>query len=244
MNNIPEGKQFNLDDIFSNLPQEVETFVDVPSKSKFYNGAKIKIRPMTFEDEKSMVMAKKNKSDVINVLLSRCVQGVNVQDLLLVDKLYLILKLREISYGDSYSATVNCMKCSGENRLTFSLSDLPVQELDDSIQEETEIELPVTKVKLKIRIPTISDEKYLNTDTGLFDNLWRFVISINGLEDPVVIAKVLEDKRMPLKDIHAISDLVSLKDFGVQTTVRFDCDKCSQPNIIGLPIGPDFFTVN
>ena len=63
MNNIPEGKQFNLDDIFSNLPTETEAVVKVPSKSKFYNGAYIKIRPMTFEDEKAMILSKKNKTD-------------------------------------------------------------------------------------------------------------------------------------------------------------------------------------
>lgn len=244
MNNIPEGKQFNLDDIFSNLPTETEAVVKVPSKSKFYNGAYIKIRPMTFEDEKAMILSKKNKTDAINTLLARCIEGINVHDLLIVDKLYLILKLREISYGDTYSATVSCSKCQTDNRLNFTLSDLPVTELDDSINELTEVELPVTKVKVVVRIPTVADEKYLISDTGLFDNIWRFVVSIQGSEDPVLISKFLSDSRVPLRDMHALINLISLKDYGVQTTVRFDCDKCSQPNIIGLPIGPDFFTVN
>lgn len=244
MNNIPEGKPFNIDDIFANLPTEVETVVDVPSKSKFYNGAKLILRPMTFEDEKAMVLAKKNKGDVINILLGRCLQGVNVLDLLIIDKLYLILKLREISYGDNYTATVACVKCQSDNRLNFTLSDLPVTPIDDSVKEETELTLPVTKVKIKVRIPTVQDEKYVISETGLFDNLWRFVISIEGNEDPVIISKFLSDPRVPLKDMHSIVDLVSLKDFGLQTTVRFDCEKCSQPNIITLPLGPDFFTVS
>lgn len=244
MNNIPEGKPFNIEDVFASLPTETETVVEVPSKSKFYNNARITLKPMTFEDEKAMVLAKKNKADVINVLLSRCLEGVKIQDLLIIDKLYLILKLREISYGDNYSATVNCAKCAAENRLNFNLSDLPINFLDDKIQEETEIELPVTKLKLKIRVPTVEDEKYLTTDVGLFDNVWRFVVSIQGLEDPVVISKFISDPRVPLKDMHAITDIISLKDYGVQTTVRFDCEKCTQPNIIGLPIGPDFFTVS
>ena len=244
MDNIPEGKPFDIEDIFANLPTETETMVDVPSKSKFYNGAKIFLKPMTFEDEKAMILAKKNKSDVINTLLARCVVGVNISDLLIIDKLFLILKLREISYGDTYSATVACVKCQADNRLNFTLSDLPVTELDDSVNIENEITLPITKAKVKVRIPTISDEKYLISDTGLFDNLWRFVISVQGSEDPVLISKFLSHPRIPLKDIHAILDFVSLKDYGVQTTVRFDCDKCSQPNIISLPLGPDFFTVN
>lgn len=244
MNNIPEGKQFNLDDVFASLPTETETVVDLPSKSKFYNGAKVTIRPMTFEDEKVMVLSKKNKGDVVNTLLSRCVDGIDILDLLIVDKLYLILKLREISYGDTYSATVACNKCQADNKLNFTLSDLPINYFDDSLKEITEITLPVTKVNVKIKIPTVSDEKYLNNESAIFDNLWRFVTELQGNDDPVIISKFLSDPRVPLKDMHTIMDLISLKEYGVQTLVRFDCESCSQPNIISLPLGPDFFTVS
>jgi hypothetical protein len=242
--NLPEGKPFDFDEIFANLPTETETVVDLPSRSKFYGTSKITIRPMTFEDEKAMVLSKKNKGDVINTLLGRCVQGVNVFDLLLLDKLHLILKLREISYGDNYSATVTCAKCQADNKLNFTLSDLPIEQIPETLQMENEITLPVTKVKVKVRIPTIDDEKYLNSEVSIFDNLWRFVTAIQDSDDPVIISKFLSDPRVPLKDMHAIMDMVSLKEYGVQTTVRFDCDKCSHPNIITLPIGPDFFTVN
>ena len=93
MNNIPEGKPFNLEDIFASLPTETEVMVDLPSKGRFYQSNKITLRPMTFEDEKAMVMAKKDKVDIINTILHRCVHGVHVQDLLLMDKLFLLERL-------------------------------------------------------------------------------------------------------------------------------------------------------
>jgi len=243
-NNIPLGTKFSLDDVFASLPTETEEIVDLPSKGKFYNSQKITIRPMSFEDEKAMVMARKNKEDSINTILTRCVQGIHCHDLILMDKLYLILKLRSISYGDTYTATVNCSKCSTENTLNFKLSDLPIAYIDESIVDFREIELPVTKVKLRIRIPRVSDEKYLTDEVKSFDNIWRFVESINDSDDKMLISKFLKDPRVPLKDMHAITNAIGLTDFGVQTKVRFDCESCSFINIIGLPLGADFFTVS
>jgi len=244
INSIPVGTKFNLDDVFANLPTETEELVELPSKSKFYNSQKIVIRPMTFEDEKCMVMARKNKEDAINTILARCVQGVHPQDLLMMDKLYLILKLRSISYGDTYSATVTCAKCSADNNLNFKLSDLPVQYIDDFITEFREIQLPITKVMVKIRIPRVSDEKFLTDEVKIFDNIWRFVETINGSDDKVLISKFLKDPRVPLKDMHTITNAIALTEYGIQTKVRFDCDSCNYANVIGLPLGADFFTVN
>lgn len=243
-NNIPQGKQFSLDDIFANLPTETETFVEVPSKGRFYPSSKLKIRPMTFQDEKAMVSARKDKVDALNVLISRCVDGINVQDLLLIDKLYLILKIREVSYGDDYSAHVNCTICGYDNKLNFKLSDLPISELEDSVVDPIKVYLPVTKVTLEMKIPRVSDEQYLVNDDQAFDNLWRFVKTLNGSDDPVLISKFIKDPRLPLKDLHTIINSISLSDYGVQTKVKFDCDSCNQPNVITLPLGADFFTVS
>ena len=244
MNNIPEGKPFNLDEVFANLPTETETLVELPSKGKFYKSQNITVRPMTFEDEKAMVLAKKDKADAINVLLSRCVMGVSIPDLLLIDKLFLILKIREISYGDTYTSLVNCSKCAHENTLTFKLSDLPVTYIDDSVTSEIEVTLPVTKVNLKLRLPTVMDEKYINDDVRVFDNLWRFVSEINGSDDKVLISKFLKDPRVPLRDMHTITNTIGMVEYGVQTKVRFDCESCGGANIINLPLGADFFTVS
>jgi hypothetical protein len=244
MNNIPEGKPFNLEDIFASLPTETEVMVDLPSKGRFYQSNKITLRPMTFEDEKAMVMAKKDKVDIINTILHRCVHGVHVQDLLLMDKLFLLLKLREISYGDNYSSIANCGKCSHENTLNFKLSDLPINYIEDNVQDLREITLPISKAKLVVRIPRVSDEKYLQDELKVFDNIWRFIVSIQSIEDPVLISKFIKDPRLPLKDIHALSNAISLTDYGIQTKVRFDCDSCDFVNIISLPLGADFFTVS
>jgi hypothetical protein len=243
-NNIPLGKQYNLDDLFANLPTETEVIVSLPSKSKFYNNQSVILRPMTFEDEKSMLMAKKEGADSLNTLLSRCVKGVPIQNILLMDKLYLILKLREISYGDNYNVTVPCQNCAFENKMTFNLSNLQILEVPEDITDPREIQLPVTKVKLKVRYPKISDENYLRDESTLYSNLWRFVISLNGSGDPVFISNFIKDPRLPLKDIHILIKAITGLEYGVDTKVKYECNSCKVVSVTTLPLGSDFFTVS
>ena len=60
-----------VDEIFANLPVEVETILELPSRGKFYKTSLIKLRPVNFEDEKAMSIAKNQGEDGLNTLLSR-----------------------------------------------------------------------------------------------------------------------------------------------------------------------------
>jgi|688.fasta_scaffold06158_15 hypothetical protein len=244
MNNVPQGKQFNLDEIFANLPTETETVVELPSKSKFYGNNNISVRPMTFEDEKSMVMAKKENADSLNTLLSRCVKGVAVQDILLMDKFVLILKLREISYGENYDVIIPCQNCGFDNKMTFNLSQLNMNKIEDDVTNPREIELPITKVTLQVRYPKVSDEVYLKDENSVYGNLWRFVISLNGSRDPVLISNFIKDPRLPLKDIHVLIKEITGVQYGVDTKVKYECNSCKVVSLTNLPLGSDFFTVS
>jgi hypothetical protein len=161
MNNIPQGEKLTVESLFANLPVEVEEQVLPPSNGLFYINKYLTVRPMTFEDEKAMVIARKEKTDAVNTLLSRCVGGTSVHDILLMDKLFLILKLRELSYGPEYNTLMTCGMCNHDNKLVFNLDSLVINYLENSYVEPQEITLPKTKVKIKIRLPRISDEVYL-----------------------------------------------------------------------------------
>lgn len=234
----------NIDSLFNNVPADSEQIVNLPSNGRAYPISSVRIRPMVFADEKAMASARRNKEDAINTILSRCVAGVNVQDLLLMDKLFLLFKLREISYGETYTVLVPCVGCSHDNRLSFKLSDLPVEHLPKDFTNPKEVELPMTKVKALIKIPTVAEERFLLNENLLYDNLWRFVLKINEIDDPVVITKFLQDSRLPLKDIHKITNTISMLDYGIQTKIKFICENCKVDNITTLPITADFFTMN
>lgn len=231
--------------ILESLPTEVATAVLVPSRGIPYFGKekKIVIRPMNFDDEKAIISTKKNqKIDAATLLLSRCVEGVEVSDILIVDKLFLLLKIRELSYGDDYKAISICNRCASQNTLNILLSDLLCIHADEGDNLAVrEIELDGIKKKAVTISTTILDEEYLKQE-NILSNIWRFVQSIAGNEKKAVIAKVIE--KLPIADVHKLLKGINLLDYGIQTEVTFDCESCGYSNVITLPINENFFSVS
>ncbi len=233
--------------ILEHLPSDVEIQVEVPSRGKFYGSnfdeTKVSVRPMSFEDEKAIITAQNDPSiDGANLLLSRCVQGLDVENLLLMDKLFLILKIRELSYGSEYKVMSLCSKCNAENKLSIELDKLINVNVPDDFTDPQEIDLPKIKKTCKVRMPRVTDEAYLTNPDKTLDQLWRFVPEIGGSKDKGVIAKVI--KRLPISDLHTIINAVSNTEYGIQTEVKFICSTCSEHNAIALPITPNFFSPN
>jgi|TARA_Y100000310_G_scaffold139433_1_gene138736 hypothetical protein len=230
--------------LLENAPPVEEVSVELPSKNKFYQledpSKPITIRAMTFSDEKAMMSNKNVNIDILNVLLSRCVSNIKIEDLLQFDKLYLTVKLRELSYGDEYTAVIPCPGCRRDNRITFEMSKLNTNFVEDDLTNPQEITLPVLNKKIKVRFPRVKDESYFSNAEHAVSNLWRFVEEIDGHTSSTVISKVI--KKLPLKDAHALLQALSSNKYGIDTQVRFLCTFCNHNEIIDMPVTTDFFT--
>jgi len=239
-----DPKQQIVDDILKELPISSDIEVELPSRCLAYklpNPEKsVTIRTMSFDDEK-LLATSKGKADPIGIILSRCVTNINVTELFPMDKLYLLLKLREISYGDEYNCTVPCPHCSTENKMCIQLSQLPVVQVPDNFEDKMEVDLPVLKKKAIVKMPRAKDEPYLSDLDKVSTNLWRFIEKIDNYEDKVIISKVLE--KLPIKDIKTITNALKIE-FGVQTKISMECSQCRKPSTHELPITPNFFDVN
>ena len=239
-----DPKQQIVDDLLKELPIGGEVEVNLPSKNFCYKlidpSKPITIRPMTFEDEK-LIASSKGKSDPIGVILSRCVTNIPVHELFPVDKLFLLLKLREISYGDEYNCSISCPYCSTDNKLKVNLSELPVIYAEEGMTDKVEVDLPVIKRKMLVRLPRSKDEPYLSDLEKISSNLWRFIEKIDNYDDKVIISKVIE--KLPVKDIKTITNALKM-DIGVQTKISIDCAACKKGSTHELPITSSFFDVN
>jgi hypothetical protein len=237
------SEQQIIDNILANMPSTEEIAVEVPSLNKFYTlhdpGKPISLRPMTFEDEKIMA-SNLGGVDALNVLLTRCLSNIKVDSLLQMDKLYLIMKLREISYGDDYQASITCSECGKENKVKFTLSNLPVKYIEETLTDPQIIHLPVLDKEVKVRLPRVRDENYFSNAQQAIGNLWRFVESIDNCQAKTVISKVIP--QLPLKDAHVLLEAMGTSEYGLDTKVKFICNYCSNSEIMELPITADFFT--
>tara|TARA_A100000172_G_scaffold69940_3_gene50171 strand:- start:782 stop:1378 length:597 start_codon:yes stop_codon:yes gene_type:complete len=198
------------------------------------------MRPMTFEDEKSLITSPQGQ-DPINIILTRCCTNINVGELLPMDKLYLIMKLREISYGDDYHTMLICPHCKHENPTVVKLSKLNVNPVPDDFTDPVDVLLPSLGKEAKVRLPRLVDEKFMKTTEESLANIWRFVVELDGHRDKQIISSVL--KKLPIKDMRVI--LKAMKaDYGVDTKVKFDCAGCGVQSVVELPIDSNFFDVN
>lgn len=238
------AKQDIIEELLKNLPPETAVEIELPSENRVYTlpdpDGIITLRPMTFEDEKALVSASPNQ-DPINLIIERCTTNINIGDLLPMDKLYIIMKLREISYGDDYNTLLICPSCKSENPTTITLSDLNVNPVPDDFTDPIEVILPTLQKNVKVRIPRLRDEKYMKTTQDALSNIWRFVVQIEDYTDKQIIVEVL--KKLPIKDMRTILNAMKT-DYGVETKIRFDCNSCNTQSVMELPIDANFFDAN
>jgi|2_EtaG_2_1085320.scaffolds.fasta_scaffold16643_2 hypothetical protein len=241
----PDIKNMSENDIIESIlkkaPDTTYTEVELPSKGRFYDTGKstLEVRPMTFADEKVVMSNANINKDTLNMLISRCVKGIGIPDLLIIDKLFLVMKIRELSYGGDYRAVVPCPECRHDNDVTFDIGILNVNYIPDDLKDPREIELAVIEKMAKVKMPRVKDEKYLKNFDLISDNLWRFISEIDGHSHPTIISKVVS--KLPIKDIHTIVKGLGTTDYGLDSTIRLVCSNCSHHSSMELPISSDFF---
>ena len=247
----PKESNTEHHDVLKKLLEKVESKIawaplELPSRGVFSasHAESIQIRPFTFEDEKILRSINKlsDADGVIVELIKRCTKGLEYDGLPLVDKNYILYKLREISYGDSYKIEVPCPDCSAPNELIVNLSQLPVNFADRSAERNYEITLPDSEVTVKYRVPTTLDEKYLQSPASMMDNLWKLLVSIDGHTERIIVQGFVS--KTTAKDISHIRNAILNDDLGIQTKVGFICNGCSSDSRVDLPINESFFNVN
>ena len=230
-----------LDSIFSNVPSEATVVVDLPSKGKAYsNYTGVRVTPLTFKDEYNILVARNSEADPINSIIESCTKGVNPNELLLFDKLYLLMKIREVSYGPEYEFETICPSCKKTVETKIDITKLPVEEVPDEFSDVLEVMLPVTKVKAVVRYRRSSDEMFMDNPEDPV-SLRRVVLEINGIQDELVISKALA--KMHIRDIKTLIKAIDTDKFGIQSKFRFECPHCKHNAVMGVPLTSNFFSV-
>ena len=247
MSTLDNGNRPDVQDqvakLFEGTPTEADMIVSLPSQGHFYQNkqATVTITPIKFEDEKQISITLKNNDNPLSYILQRCIKDFPVNNLLLLDKQYLLLKIREISYGSEYPVEVTCPKCGFEHSIKINLGDLLVNEISKDLTDPRTIKLPKLKKDVEVRFPRVSDEQWLTTENSIFQNLWRFILKINGNSDPVFIAEVI--KKLHVMDVKFIMHNITRTDLGLNPQFELDCSKCSRISKINVPINENFFLV-
>ena len=231
-----------LEKLFAKMPSELSVNVDLPSRGKFYsNYTGATVSPLTFEDEQRILVSRNKQIDPISELISKCVRGVNTPELIPQDKLWLLFKIREVSYGSDYEFPIICPACTKNVDSNIDISTLPINGFPDDFEDVREIKLPILKVTAKVRLPRQSDEVFLDPEATV-SNLKRFTVELDGSNDPVFISAALD--RMHIRDHKKIRSNIFLDQYGAETKFQFECPYCKHGSVMAIPFSINFFLAN
>ena len=218
--------------------------VKLPSRGKAYVSAPemVRIRPFRFEEEKALrsVASSESGISVIAKVLAACIEGINYQDLTLVDKNFLLYHIRRLSYGDNYRISSTCTSCGEENNLTLKISEIPVNYVDDDYTEPFTVTLPDSEQDIVYVSPRVVHEMQFSTPDGIMENLNAIVASVGGVSDPYIVKQFLQ--QTTVRDISFLVRKVFEADYGLEQRINYSCAHCNAKVEGEIGLNQDFFS--
>ena len=221
---------------------------------------KVVQRCMMVADQKFLSGSNHSANEALKQLLQRTTSSpseFDVSKLTLSDTLYLLFKLRTLSYGDTYKFRTRCPECGKKIDITVNLADLNVTTLEEDYRDKLVVELPHKKDKVYVKLSTNEDIALLNSELKRrkkrnpnddSDYILRIVYSIekivladkkSEITNPLDIELYVED----LTDLDA-STIIAAKDsifFGIDTIIEQRCSECKSFIDVSLQFSGDFF---
>lgn len=252
-----------LKDLLEGLKQNTSIYEEVvlPSKGRFYDGENgpadgvLHIRPMTGEEEQILATPRfVRKGQALNMIFSRCIkENFKPDNFLTVDRTYLLIYLRGISYSPLYDVEIKCPECEKKFSTEVDLNSLVVESCPDEYGPVLEDVLPSSKYKFRYRLSQGKDENDIQDhrdrriknfgDSSADDTLiYRTALlleDIEGLTDKKDLQVLI--KNLPISDVSYLRNCVNEPPFGVDTNVEMVCPSCLQEFDVDLPLEANFF---
>jgi hypothetical protein len=227
-------------------------------EGSLYGRDTIDIKPMTAKEEDILTSRAYIKSGtVLSKLLESCIidKSIKPDTLISGDRNALLVSLRITGYGAEYDVEVECPECSTKSKQSFDLSQLSIKrlEIDPVVSGENlfEVQLPVTKKKVRVKFLTGSDERDmmitterrkksgLKIESMITDRLSRSIVSVDGITDRNKLSFFV--KNLPARDSLSLRRFLDNNEPGIDMKSWMSCPHCHEQSEVGLPMGAAFF---
>ncbi len=240
-------------------------FVELPSRGRFYpndhplhNQETVEIKFMTAKEEDILASSTLLKKGLI---IDRLLENIIIVDvdpvtLLVGDRNAIMIAARISSYGPAYKADVVCTSCNNNQEYDFDLKKASINNncFDEKYLKNNNINfnneknnyeliLPISEVKLGIRMLSGADEK--NSISEKEDEniitfvLSKFIISVNDSEDPQLISQFVDN--MLAADSRYMRRLLPELAPNIDLTQKFVCKHCKTEEDLEVPLTAEFF---
>lgn len=239
----------------------IQETVTLPSHGRVYDQdlkipETVTIRAMTTLEEK-IRLSSNNGFITIPKILERCIEEeFDTSQLKVFDLMYLMYRLRVVTYGSEYKVAVTCPHCGNRSTISVNLDTIPVNEVPEDFHEPFEIALPVSKDVLGMRLLTTADYLAISNegkrikarspeyvgDPEMIPTLQYETETKNG--EPLTISR----SQKYFEDMHA-RDLLVLNSkyeevagkFGMDLLRIETCPVCGEEIRFTLPVTEEFF---
>lgn len=234
----------------------------LPSRGEIYNkpvNPLVKLRSMTVIEEMKRLGYTDTPYKVLCDIIDDCMvekPGISSYDMCFGDYLFLLHRLRMVTYGSDYKTVSACPKCKLTNKFDLNLEDIDVLSDVEGFKDLLEIDLPVTgkHIKLKYQTPRTMDQiamrqKEINEKSSGAQNNTAIVLQIQMAIDTIDGAKVelvkLEQfaRTLPMRDANKILKTIERlnEKVGLSSTVGHKCSQCGADFSISFRYTSEFF---
>jgi len=234
--------------------------VVLPSNGYLYDGkipdGRVLVEPMGTKEEK-LIAAGSGGPAIIKRIFDACVQcPIPHEELVLGDRLFLLLKIREVTYGDEYRISFRCDECGAKNSAVIKLSELEVKRATASTTSSFSVTLPLTNREIKLRLLTGRDEEKVaqyvsglkkRTTHGAAEQaeyIYRLARRIDEIDGQAIgVSEAIQFiEELKGRDSIAMRDAINDNDVGPLLEAAPVCEQCEyQSDTTPLAITAEFF---
>jgi hypothetical protein len=253
----------DLKSLLEDLKSSTSVYEEIllPSRGVFYDGTNgpsngiLNIKPMTGEEEQILSTPRfVRKGQALNMIFSRCIkEKFKPENLLTVDRTYLLIYLRGISYSTSYEVEIKCPECEKKFATEIDLNSLMVERCPENYGPVLEGILPTSNYSFKYRLSKGRDEtdiqehrdkRIKNFGDNVADDTLTYrtallLEEVQGITDKRDLQILI--KNLPISDVSHIRNCVNEPPFGVDTKIETVCPSCLQEFDLDLPLEANFF---
>lgn len=211
------------------------------------SGAEIELREMTGTEEELLTNQRLIRSgDAVNQVLANCIvrmgeseeiSSKDVLDMLSGDRLFTLVRLRQMSLGDEVELDPVCPNtaCRAKNHIVVNLNDLVVTPYGED--REFVFTLPASGSKVRFVHLDGHAEKRLAQmqEPSISAAMMIRIVDINGNPPS---KKALNE--MSMRDRGALRTDMLRVDAGIDTTIELDCESCGMRIRTKLEAEPSF----
>lgn len=205
------------------------------------------LEPNGFTEELiSKLSDSENLAFIVTILLSNCIKQIGdtsdirteyIRKMPVGDRNFLVLKLREITFGNKIDAVIQCpdADCNKKMDISFLLSNLPVKYLNDGIQyhnytvkNKNHLKQFPVEITFEYRLPNGEDQELLAKDVlknekeAVEKLLARCVFKINGKQKD--IKSTIES--LPKTILSELENEIKRVSPGIETRIEAICPEC------------------